>query len=210
MYRFKPLILCYAALLAWMLAPSAHACACCLEGGHYSVDKGVSGYVWDEIAAHKKPLSTRLDTGVGESGFAMSSPRLVMTREPSEQGLTWHMLLTERDDATQHTHKVELRFTPAPAKTWQYVRRTEPALTQQPTTSPQSMAHDFLIPGKVTVLRDRAGLLKDSQHITAQLVLYGRSNHCFAGDSLLAFRLDMALRYRDGSSGQLSGEGRMP
>jgi hypothetical protein len=189
-----------------MLAPSAQACACCLDTGQYSVQRGVDGYLADEILAFKKPLRATMDFGLGNSNTAFASPAMNMQRGPTEFGLTWYITLTERDPVTQGWHTVALRFTPEPAKKWTYIRRSSPLLKQQEQTG---LAHDFLIQGRLVVVSDKAKLMRGITKITAQLTLYGTGNNCFAGDQLNAFMLDMQWVATNGDRSQLVGQGRI-
>ncbi len=195
-------------LVAWALlfAPTANACACCVESGHYSVQRGVDGFVWNEIFAHKKALRATMDFGVGDSNTVFTSPVLDMQRNPPELGLTWHITLTERDPVAQRTHKVVLRFTPEPAKQWTYIRRTTPLAKARELGG---MSHDFLIHGKVTVIGDQTKLMKEIKKITAQLTLYAQGNNCFSSHSFNAFMLEMSLLAKNDSTSHMVGEGRI-
>jgi hypothetical protein len=185
-------------------APTASACACCVEAGSYSVQRGVSSYEWGEILAHKRALLATMDFGMGDSNTVFTAPAMNMQRDPPEFGLTWYIELTERDPATQRIHKVALRFTPEPAKKWTYIRRTSPLDKKRELSG---LSHDFLIQGVVTVVSDKAKLMKDIKKITAQLTLYGDGNNCFEGSSLKAFLFEMTLLTKNGDSSHMVGEG---
>jgi hypothetical protein len=169
-------------------APTTSACACCVEAGSYSVQRGVSSYEWGEILAHKRALLATMDFGRGDSNTVFTAPAMNM----------------ERDPATQRIHKVALRFTPEPAKKWTYIRRTS-LLDKKRELS--GLSHDFLIQGVVTVVSDKAKLMKDIKKITAQLTLYGDGNNCFEGSSLKAFLFEMTLLTKNGDSSHMVGEG---
>jgi hypothetical protein len=202
----KQLVLVCLAVWALLFTSTANACACCVESGHYSVQRGVDGFVWDEILAHKKALRATMDFGLGDSNTVFTSPVLEMQRSSPEPGLTWHITLTERDLISQRMHKVVLRFTPEPAKQWTYIRRTSPLAKARELGG---MSHDFLIHGTVTVIGDQAKLMKEIKKITAQLTLYGQGNNCFSGDSFNAFMLEMTLLAKNDSSSHMVGEGRI-
>jgi hypothetical protein len=202
----KPLALVCILWAGLVWVQPAHACACCVESGHYSVQSGVSGYVADEILALNKPLRATMDFGLSDSPVVLTSPVMDMQRNPPQLGSTWAIVLTERDTVAQKMYKVALRFTPEPAKKWTYIRRTN-ALAK--TRELGGLSHDFLIQGVVTVVGDKAKLMKDVKKITAQLTLYGQGNNCFAGESLNAFMLEMTLLTKDGLAASMVGEGRI-
>lgn len=191
---------------AVLFTSTAHACACCVESGHYSVRQGVTDYERDEIFASEKTLLARLDFGMSDSNTAFAGPAMRMQRESAEVGLGWAIYLTERDPVTQRVRKVTLRFTPESAKKWTYIRRTNPLAKSRELSG---LSHDFLIQGVVTVVSDKAKLMKDIKKITAQLTLYGYGNNCFAGDSLNAFMFEMTLWAPNSNTAQMVGEGRI-
>jgi hypothetical protein len=183
---------------------SAHACACCLDGmGQYSVMQGVDAYQKSELFAHTKVLRTKMNFGIAESNTVFTNPELVMQQVSTAQNGLWNITLTERDDTSQRSHKVVLRFKPAQAAKWTYIRHTKPLEMQRDTSG---LSHDFLIPGTVTVVSDKAGLMKDIRKISAQLTLYGHSNNCFDASSLYAFMFGMTF-FDKADASSMSGEG---
>lgn len=193
------------AIAPWAIS-TAHACACCINNATYGVSQGVEAYKIDEIRKLTRTWVAALDTGVGDSGISMAGPKASVQQELGGAGLAWRMVLTEKDTATGRTQKVVLRFTPEPAKKWFYVRHTTPLQNQRELSG---MAHDFLMQGKVTVLSDPGKVMKDVRNITAQLVLYAKGNQCFSSQDFYAFMLDVSLRGKDNTGGQLVGEGRI-
>jgi hypothetical protein len=194
-------------LASTCLPTAAHACACCLNGtGQYSVTRGVDAYQAGELLARTTTLRTQMDFGIEESNTVFTNPQLLMQQVSAAQGGAWNITLTERDGATKQTHSVVLRFKPAPIAKWTYIRHTKPLDKQRDTGG---LSHDFLIPGTMTVLRDKAGVMKAIHTNHAQLTLYGESNNCFDRSSLHAFMLEVGFLGKDSAS-SMSGEGRIP
>jgi hypothetical protein len=206
MSAWKTCISLAALLVSLCCSMSAHACACCLDGmGQYSVTHGVDAYQQSELFTRTKVLRAKMNFGIAESNTVFTNPELVMQQVSAVQNGMWNITLTERDDTAQRTHKVVLRFKPAQAAKWTYIRHTKPLETQRDTSG---LSHDFLIPGTVTVMSDKAGLMKDIRKISAQLTLYGHSNNCFDASSLYAFMFDMVL-FDKADASSMSGEGRI-
>jgi hypothetical protein len=207
MRTLKPFISALLLLASAVMPLSAHACACCLNGtGQYSITRGVDAYQADELLARTTTLRTQMDFGIEDSNTVFSNPQMLMQQVSAAPSSAWNITLTERDDATKQPHSVVLRFKPATMAKWTYIRHTRPLDKQRDMGG---LSHDFLIPGTVTVLRDKGGVMKAIHTINAQLTLYGESNNCFHRSSLHAFMLEMSLLGKESAS-SMSGEGRIP
>jgi hypothetical protein len=207
MRTIKKLISVLLLLVSAAMPLSAYACACCLNGtGQYSITRGVDAYQAGEVLARTTRLRTQMDFGIEESNTVFTNPQLLMQQVPAAPGGAWNVTLTERDDATKQTHSVVLRFKPEPTTKWIYIRHTK-LLDKQRDMG--GLSHDFVIQGTVTVLRDKAGVMKAIHTINAQLTLHGEGNNCFDRSSLQAFMLGMSFLGKDSAS-SMSGEGGIP
>ncbi len=193
------------AVVPW-LPSTAQACACCINHAVYSASQGVDAYKIGEIRKLSGAWTVALDAGEGESGISMTEPQASVQLEPGNSALAWRIVLSEKDSATGRMQKVALRFTPEPAKKWLYIAHTAPLQRQSELAG---MAHDFVIQGKITVVNDPAKIMKSIRSMSAQMVLYAKSNHCLSSQDFFAVMLDISLTGKDNERGQLVGQGRI-